>query len=260
MMKKNKRKWNERLKEAAAEIVFSLLFFVIGFGVYSLFWGSEKAWEAEGDLLILLGVLLLVLLGVTFGFLLRLPSFMRKHRRLQGKDGICLVPMKKEDFGRFYTALCEAFVREERRAEAEARLVLSHKDYVVYRIVEEEKHLGYITLWYFPRFVFIEHFFILEAYRGQGCGGRVLSLMQKHFHGMVLEAEPSNMSDIAARRVAFYEKWGFYVNPQDYLQPSYHGEEPVPLVIMSHGAPLGDFDCTVAALYKKVYSIRKKKG
>ena len=44
---------------------------------------------------------------------------------------------------------------------------------------------------------------------------------------LVLEVEPPESSEIAARRVAFYEKWGFCVNERPYAQPSFHGEDPV---------------------------------
>ena len=260
-MKKNF--WNalkENLGEGFVEIVFTLLFFAIGFGVCALFAGTEWAWEADGELLVALGaVLFFVALGVPIFLLVRIRRAHLRRADLKGKDGLRLSTMKREEFDRFYAALTEAFVREERRDYSDALATLASKDFLICKIYVGERHVGYVTLWFVADFVFIEHFFILDVYRGCGYGGRVLELLEKQFGAIVLEAEPPEQSEIAARRVAFYERWGFFVNSKAYAQPSYHGEEPVPLVLMSYHAALEDFDDAVDEIYKKVYGIKKKR-
>ena len=250
----------ENLGEGIIEIVFTVLFFAIGFGIYALFAGAERAWDADGELLVALGALLFFLaLGVLIFLLVRIRRACLRRSDLKGKDGILLTPMKREEFDRFYAALTEAFVREERRDYQDALATLASKDFLIYKIYVGERHVGYVTVWFVADFVFIEHFFILDVYRGCGYGGRVLQLLEKRFGAIVLEAEPPEQSEIAARRVAFYERWGFSVNSRAYAQPSYHGEEPVPLVLMSYHAALEDFEGAVDEIYKKVYGIKKKR-
>ena len=55
------------------------------------------------------------------------------------------------------------------------------------------------------------------------------------------EVEPETLSEIAGRRINYYERNGFQVVKRDYLQPPYHREEQgVPLYIMS--SELGEKD------------------
>ena len=56
---------------------------------------------------------------------------------------------------------------------------------------------------------------------------------------MILEAEaPETEQQI--KRIRFYSRLGFKMNPFDYAQPSYHGAESVPLKILSYPAHLSE--------------------
>lgn len=256
MKRNSKSKTKEVLSEALLEIVLTAVFFAVGFGIFAIFGGTERAWETDGDLLSLIGLLVLLLLGGAFIFVCH-----RLRRRLRiaihGREGISLVPMKKKDFPHFYATIVSAFVREERRDEAAAREMLKNSLYTVYRIVENDRVLGYLTVWRLPRFAFVEHFVIFDEYRGHGYGGKVLDIVKEAFGRLVLEAEPPEDGATSARRVAFYERNGFRVNDCPYEQPSYYGEAPVPLVLMSYPDTLNDFDGAVATIYEKVYFIKK---
>lgn len=75
---------------------------------------------------------------------------------------------------------------------------------------------------------------------------------------IILEAEPPDQSDIAARRVRFYERLGFALNKYKYLQPPYSsGEHPLPLSIMSYpdALPCDKFLKIRNELYRGAYEV-----
>ena len=68
-MKESKETWKERAKDAALEAVVGLVLFGLGALVWGLFGGGIDALDdADGDLLILVGVaVLVVLFAVPYG-------------------------------------------------------------------------------------------------------------------------------------------------------------------------------------------------
>ena len=81
----------------------------------------------------------------------------------------------------------------------------------------------------------------------------VLSLSQQPF---VLEVELPD-TDIARRRIAFYERIGFVLCEKHYLQPPYNeGFPAVPLRLMEYGGQLTktDFDQVAHTLHRVVYN------
>lgn len=117
---------------------------------------------------------------------------------------------------------------------------------------------GFLNYWDFGDFVYAEHFAVAPELRGQGTGS---ALMRELFdivgnRPIVLEAEPSADSDIASRRIAFYERLGFVLNEYEYIQPPLiKGESPIPLVIMSAPAKLTESEYIKIrdSLYREVY-------
>ena len=74
---------------------------------------------------------------------------------------------------------------------------------------------------------------------------------------IILEAEaPETEQQI--KRIKFYERLGFKVNNYEYTQPSYHGGEGVPLMILSYPEFLSqsEFDSFVSITRKDVYKIK----
>ena len=64
--------------------------------------------------------------------------------------------------------------------------------------------------------------------------------------------------ELTRRRIAFYERNGFCLNPYPYAQPSIaEGRAPVPLMIMTYGHQISEeeFIKTRDLLYKEVYHV-----
>ncbi|MDE6854772.1 MAG: GNAT family N-acetyltransferase [Muribaculaceae bacterium] len=116
---------------------------------------------------------------------------------------------------------------------------------------------GFVTLWDFGTFVYIEHFAIESSLRGHGTGAQVLALLRDMLaRPIVLEAEPvSDDNPMAARRIAFYCRNGFALLDHDYVQPPYQAGLPsVPLRLMSTDAGISPAEVE-RVLHKRVYGV-----
>lgn len=166
---------------------------------------------------------------------------------------IRFVELKTEEFDTVWAHMEESFPLAERRDKEDARALLSSKSYHLYHIEQADKRVGFIAVWSLGALSFVEHFAIYAEHRGKGFGSLALELAKSRFRHIVLEVEPPE-SEQARRRIAFYQRAGLHLHPDfAYLQPSYHGGEGVPLLLMSYPTPLPDPDTVARALYREVY-------
>ncbi len=100
----------------------------------------------------------------------------------------------------------------------------------------EELFVGFVTVWTFERYAYVEHFAVSPSQRGGGIGAAAMAALRQML-GMpvVLEVEPPTHRDpMAPRRIAFFERCGFALLDYDYVQPPYSAGLPsVPLCLMS---------------------------
>lgn len=162
---------------------------------------------------------------------------------------------------RQFAALYEsAFPPEERRPTAD-ELALDDKRFTISLIEHQGRFAGFITVWHFDRFAYIEHFATLPKLRGCGIGSQTLAkLLATTDKPIVLEVEPPTDA-LAKRRIAFYRRAGFAEMPQPYEQPPYHADAPaVPLRIMTTSRDTSDdfFDEIKRTLYAEVYKVTAK--
>lgn len=99
---------------------------------------------------------------------------------------------------------------------------------------------GFITIWRFADFDYIEHFAIDPQKRSQGLGGAAISAILSGFCAgrvVVLESEPAHYGLMACRRLDFYRRCGFTVHKGfEYIQPPYApGLPAVPLLLLTAG-------------------------
>jgi ribosomal protein S18 acetylase RimI-like enzyme len=149
-------------------------------------------------------------------------------------------------------ALEQAFVYEERRDRAAALEALKDPRYRIHMAQKGEETVGFITVWELDGFCFAEHFVIYPAHRNRGLGSEVLAALKARYARIVLEAEPPE-DELKRRRLGFYRRNGFYENSISYLQPSYHGGEGVPLVLISFPAVLEQPAREIREIYREVY-------
>ena len=133
-----------------------------------------------------------------------------------------------------YTAYTSTFPENERRSYEQFSQLFNNPNVNVCSIVHENKCIGYIIIWKLNNFTFLEHFEVFSEFRNFKYGSSIIQLLIQHYPKLVLEAEPSTLDEMASRRIAFYERNGFTIVDQDYIQPSYgEGKSPIPLYLLS---------------------------
>ncbi|NVN94588.1 MAG: GNAT family N-acetyltransferase [Bacteroidetes bacterium] len=128
-----------------------------------------------------------------------------------------------------------SFPPDERRLFKKVVNLLNDTRFSLSAIKFENEVVGMLSLWDFTSFVYIEHFAISEEFRNNGLGSYVLKkLIQDENRQIVLEVElPEDVFSL--KRIKFYERFGFYICRESYIQPPYddRGKEALPMLIMA---------------------------
>lgn len=162
----------------------------------------------------------------------------------------------KNGMDRIYDAMRENFASDELRDRESTICLVDDDRYGVYRIYDGDEDVGFVTIWTPGDFAFVEHFAIYEEFRNKGAGGRAIDEVCKKYGKVILEVEKP-VDEIKKRRIAFYERHGFVVNPQPYVQPAYRRDSKrVHMLLMSYPRALSDFDRIIALLYDAVYRVK----
>ena len=161
-------------------------------------------------------------------------------------------------FDQIYALMETSFPLEEYRPYPEQKALLSRPAYGLYaaRDDREGNLLGFAAVWEWENFAFIEHIAVNPDYRNGGLGGKLLvqvvALLEKP---VCLGVEPPD-GGMASRRIGFYQRHDFFLNPYPYTQPAIsEGRSPIPLLIMTHGREIseGEFLTIRNRLYRQVY-------
>ena len=168
--------------------------------------------------------------------------------------------MKPHEFDAVYRLLEQSFPLDEYRPYDEQKALLNEPRYTIYVLYDEAGAVqAFIALWRFDTFSYIEHFAVDARFRNHGVGAAMLrELVTRLPTPACLEAEPPE-TDLACRRLRFYERNGFFVNPYPYIQPSISkGRKPVPLVMLTTGGTVDQaaFEAIKDTLYREVYHCR----
>ena len=166
-----------------------------------------------------------------------------------------LIPIEVKDFEAVYGKMEAAFIREERRDIEPARALLQNPLYKMYHLEEDGERVGFVALWTLGEWAFVEHLAIDAQYRNRGYGAMALEVLKKRFSKIVLEVEQP-VTEMAARRIGFYERCGFCRNDYPYRQPSYReaGGE-IDMFLMTYPTLCEDCTPIVKLLYGNVYHV-----
>ena len=173
-----------------------------------------------------------------------------------------LILAKKSDFPKIHEIMEAAFPSNERRSYNGQRELINHKNYKLYLHKHKKRVIAFLAVWEFDDINFIEHFAVESAYRGSGLGEKILKEYLSHAEKPVfLEVEPPS-TEIARRRIKFYERIGFHLNKFDYFQPALQGgQKPLLLKNMTYPNPLEEvfFDYCKKIIFETVYGISDNK-
>jgi len=169
--------------------------------------------------------------------------------------------MNKREFDKIFTLMEASFPENERRTYAGQKELLADQYYRL--ITETDNHnqiVAFLAAWEFPLFRFVEHIAVDPIMRGSGMGGKMMTkYMEESKKTILLEVEYPD-TELAQRRIGFYERLGFHLNPFEYVQPPLqNGQDDLPLKLMSYPQPLTDDEFILyrESLYKNVYKIKE---
>ena len=167
------------------------------------------------------------------------------------------IDVNEKTFNTVFDKMKTAFPYEERRDYSDQKECLENKYLKFFEIYDCDLAVGFTALWVFENFVFIEHIAIDEDKRGGGYGSKAIELIKEKYNKpLILEAE-APVTEQQIKRIKFYNRLGFNVNSFNYTQPSYHGGEGVPLLILSYPNKLTDeeFDEFLRETRREVYTL-----
>ena len=167
------------------------------------------------------------------------------------------IDVNEKTFNTVFDKMKTAFPYEERRDYSDQKECLENKYFKFFEIYDCDLAVGFTALWVFENFVFIEHIAIDEDKRGGGYGSKAIELIKEKYNkSLILEAE-APVTEQQIKRIKFYNRLGFNVNSFNYTQPSYHGGEGVPLLILSYPNKLTDeeFDEFLRETRREVYTL-----
>ena len=167
------------------------------------------------------------------------------------------IDVNEKTFNTVFDKMKTAFPYEERRDYSDQKECLENKYFKFFEIYDCDLAVGFTALWVFENFVFIEHIAIDEDKRGSGYGSKAIELIKEKYNKpLILEAE-APVTEQQIKRIKFYNRLGFNVNSFNYTQPSYHGGEGVPLLILSYPNKLTDeeFDEFLKETRREVYTL-----
>lgn len=166
--------------------------------------------------------------------------------------------MRPEDFDAVFRLLSQSFPAGERRDTAGQCALLSDSAYRIDILRAPSGGVqALMASWDFDDFVFFEHFAVAPACRSGGIGGRMLdALLSRIPKPACLEAELPE-TELAARRIGFYERHGFTVNADyPYFQPALvPGGSPIPMQLLTTGGArtVSELRAIETLLHTRVY-------
>ena len=161
----------------------------------------------------------------------------------------------RKKLSRIYAAYESTFPIDERRDENQFLALLDNPDSFIFTVKNNETHVGYVILWKLETCYYLEHFEVFEEFRNLKLGSKVITQLQEKFGDLLLESEPSNLDEMAARRINFYLRNGFSIVSEDYIQPSYGpGKNSMNLFLLSNFT-LENVKTIEQELHRKVYEV-----
>lgn len=159
--------------------------------------------------------------------------------------------INETNFPEIYRIMQASFSDDEYRPYDEQLALFEEPEYRIYYMPA-----GFLAVWEFESFIYIEHFAVDPALRNSGTGSAMLQELVKRYQKPIcLEVELPE-DELTRRRIGFYERNGFVFNEYPYIQPPISkGKSPVPLRIMTYGEAITreTFEAMKNVLYRSVY-------
>ena len=166
---------------------------------------------------------------------------------------------KDKDFQELMKLYVEAFPEEERRDRLQLEEMLHTEPCMYFNVIVcDGERAGLFIYWNLGTFYYLEHLAVYEVMRNKKIGQQVLEWIEENLPGLrLLEAERAE-TEMATRRVRYYERNGYIVLDRNYMQPSYRpGGTDYPLWLMGNREEQG-LEGKVKELKETIYYRGRK--
>ena len=140
-----------------------------------------------------------------------------------------------DNFDKVYRIMDRSFPPSEHKTYEGQLAQLSEPGYRLYGLETEAGEItAFAAIREFENFVVLEHLAVDPDHRNGGQGAEIVTHLLEMVHTPIcVEVEVPDTED-AVRRIRFYERLGFFLNPYDYLLPHRSGGgDPTPMKIMT---------------------------
>ncbi|WP_159473271.1 GNAT family N-acetyltransferase [Chryseobacterium sp. 18068] len=137
-----------------------------------------------------------------------------------------------------YHSYSTTFPEDERREWSQFIKLFEHSNVKVISVLNDTENVGYLILWELTNYVFVEHFEVFAEFRNQKLGSHITDYLFKNYPRIILEIEPEHLNEDAKRRFSFYQRNGFNLIDETYVQPSYgEGKRSLKLWLLANYSP-----------------------
>ncbi len=137
-----------------------------------------------------------------------------------------------------FNSYSTTFPEDERREWSQFVKLFDHPNVKVISVLNNSENIGYLIIWDLKNHVFVEHFEVFSEFRNQKLGSHITDYLFKNYPRIILEIEPEHLDDDAKRRFSFYQRNGFNLIDEMYVQPSYgEGKNSLKLWLLANYIP-----------------------
>jgi len=137
-----------------------------------------------------------------------------------------------------FNSYSTTFPDDERREWSQFLKLFDHPNVKVISVLNNSENVGYLIIWDLKNHVFVEHFEVFSEFRNQKLGSYITDYLFKNYPRIILEIEPEHLDDNAKRRFSLYQRNGFNLIDEMYVQPSYgEGKNSLKLWLLANYTP-----------------------
>lgn len=138
-------------------------------------------------------------------------------------------------FGEFQAVYSVSFPVHEQRNETQQTEAFAEPGYFLETYRFEGQQAAFIAWWQFDGYIYIEHLAVSPQLRGRNIGSEVLrGFSGEHPQDLILLEIDPLVDEVSRKRLRFYEKLGFRINPYPHFHPPYDPAfPPHELIVLS---------------------------
>lgn len=137
-----------------------------------------------------------------------------------------------------FNSYSTTFPEDERRDWYKFIQLFCHPKVKIISALNNSKNIGYLIIWELSNYIFVEHFEVFSEFRNQKLGSYITEYLFKNHQRIILEIEPEHLNEDSKRRFSFYQRNGFNLIDELYIQPSYgEGKKTLELWLLANYFP-----------------------